>query len=60
MRSLREFNYIGQTKRNLKTKILEHQRAIRNQLPEKSVLCKHSMIHSTDLPGKKLKLLKRN
>ena len=40
-----QFNYIGQIKRDLKTRIFEHQRAIRNQQPEKSALCEHSMFH---------------
>ena len=37
------FVYIGQTKRDLKTRIKEHQRAIKFQRPEKSALCQHSM-----------------
>ena len=41
-----EFSYIGQTKRDLKTRILEHQRAVRNQQPEKSILREHSLIHN--------------
>ena len=32
------------SKRDLKNRILEHQRAIRNQRPEKSALCEHLTI----------------
>ena len=37
------FVYIKQTKRYLKSRIKEHQRAIKFQWPEKSALCQHSM-----------------
>ena len=33
--------YIGQTKRDLKSRLAEHKLAIRNQEPEKSALCEH-------------------
>ena len=36
--------YIGQTKRDLKSRLDEHKRAIKNQLPQNSALCEHSMI----------------
>ena len=36
-----EFVYIGQTKRDLKSRIAEHKRAVKNQEPEKSALCEH-------------------
>ena len=38
-----DFVYIGQTKRNLNTRLREHQRAIRQQKPENSALCEHVM-----------------
>ena len=53
-----EFSYIGQTKRDLKTRSLEHQRAIRNQQPEKSALCEHSMIHDHRIAWQEAQILK--
>ena len=53
-----EFSYIGQTKRDLKTRILEHQRAIRNQQPEKSAVCEHSMIHDHRIAWQEAQILK--
>ena len=35
--------YIGQTKRDLKSRLAEHKLAIKNQEPEKSALCEHYM-----------------
>ena len=37
------FVYIGQTKRDLKSRLAEHKLAIKNQEPEKSALCEHYM-----------------
>ena len=37
------FVYIGQTKRDLKSRLDEHKRAIKNQHPDLSVLCEHSI-----------------
>ena len=37
------FVYIGQTKRDLKSRLTEHKLAIKNQEPEKSALCEHYM-----------------
>ena len=37
------FVHIGQTKRDLKSRIKEHERAIKFQRPEKSELCQHSI-----------------
>ena len=37
------FVYIGQTKRDLKSRISEHLRAIQYQRPDKSTLCEHSI-----------------
>ena len=37
------FVYIGQTKRDLKSRLSEHKRAIKYQRPEKSALCEHSI-----------------
>jgi len=36
-----EFIYIGQTNRDLKSRISKHQRAIKFQQAEKSALCEH-------------------
>ena len=52
-----EFSYIGQTKQDLKTKILEHLRVIRNQQSEKSALCEHSMIHDHRIAWQKAQIL---
>ena len=38
-----DFVYIGQTKRDLKSRLAEHKLAIKNQEPEKSALCGHSI-----------------
>ena len=37
------FIYIGQTKRDLKFRLDEHKRAIKNQRPDLSALCEHSI-----------------
>ena len=37
------FVYNGQTKRDLKSRLSEHKRAIKYQRPEKSALCEHSI-----------------
>ena len=37
------FVYIGQTKRDLKSRLSEHKRAIKYQRLEKSALCEHSI-----------------
>ena len=37
------FVYIGKTKRDLKSRLSEHKRAIKYQRPEKSALCEHSI-----------------
>ena len=37
------FVYIGQTKRDLKSSLDEHNRAIKNQRPDLSALCEHSI-----------------
>ena len=39
----RDFVYIGHTKRDLKSRLAEHKLAIKNQEPEKSALCEHSV-----------------
>ena len=38
-----EFVYIGQSKRDLKSRLSEHIRAIKNQRPDLSALCEHSI-----------------
>ena len=35
--------YLGQTKRDLKSRLAEHKLAIKNQKPEKSALCEYCM-----------------
>ena len=42
----------------MKTRILEHQRAIRNQQPEKSALYEHSMIHDHIIAWQEAQILK--
>ena len=37
------FVYIGQTKRDLKSRLDEHKRAIKNQRPDLSAFCEHSI-----------------
>ena len=37
------FVYIGQTKRDLKSRLDEHKRAIKNQRPDLLALCEHSI-----------------
>ena len=57
-----EFVYIGQTKRDLKTRLSEHKRAIKNQNPEKSALCEHSMQldHIIDWNNAKILIIEPN
>ena len=38
-----EFVYVGQTKRDLKSRVAEHKRSVKNAEPEKSALCEHLM-----------------
>ena len=52
------FVYIGQTKRDLKSRIKEHQRAIKFRRPEKSALCQHSMENDHLIDWSKVKILK--
>ena len=52
------FVYIGQTKRDLKSRIKEHQRAIKFQRPEKSALCQHSMENDHLIDWSEVKILK--
>ena len=35
---------MGQTKRDLKSRVAEHKRAVKNVEPEKTALCKHLML----------------
>jgi len=48
--------YIGQTKRDLKSRLAEHKRAIKYQRLEKSALCEHfiTMKHRIDWPEAKI------
>ena len=52
------FVYIGQTKRDLKSRIKEHQRTIKFQRPEKSALCQHSMENDHLIDWSEVKILK--
>ena len=36
-----EFVYVEQTKRDLKSRVAEHKRAVKNAKPDKSALCEH-------------------
>jgi len=47
------FLYVGQTKRDLKSRINEHKRAIKFQRPEQSALCEHliNLDHRIDWEG---------
>ena len=50
--------HIGQTKRDLKSRIKEHQRAIKFQRPEKSALCQHFMENDLLIDWSEVKILK--
>ena len=39
-----DFVYVGQTKRDLNSRLKEHQRAIKQQKPENSALCEHVIL----------------
>ena len=52
------FVYIGQTKRDLKSRIKEHQHTIKFQRPEKSALCQHSMENDHLIDWSEVKILK--
>ena len=53
-----DFIYIGQTKRDLKSRLAEHKLAIRNQEPRKSALCEHSIQFDHLIDWNKSKVLK--
>ena len=50
--------YIGQTKRDFKSRISEHQRAIKYQRPDKSALCEHSISLNRTITWSKVEVLK--
>ena len=52
------FVYIGQTKRDLKSPIPEHQRAIKYQRPDESALCEHSISLKHTINWSKVEVLK--
>ena len=52
------FVYIGQTKRDLKSRLDEHKRAIKNQHPDLSALCEHSITMDHIIPRTEAKILK--
>ena len=51
------FVYIGQTKRDLKSRLNEHKRAIKNQRPDLSALCEHSFTKDHIISWTKAKIL---
>ena len=53
-----EFIYIGQTKRDLKTRLSEHKRAIKFQRPEKSALCQHTIVFDHKINWDQARILK--
>ena len=48
---------LDRLKRDLKTRILVYQKAIQNQLPEKSALCEHSMIYDCRIAWQESQIL---
>ena len=52
------FVYTGQTKHDLKSILDEHKRAIKNQHPDLSVLCEHSITMDHTIPWTEAKILK--
>ena len=52
------FVYIGQTTRDLKSRLTEHQRTIKFQRPKKSALCQHSMKNDHPINWSDVKILK--
>ena len=53
-----EFVYVGQTKQDLKSRVAEHQRAVKNKEPEKSALCEHLMVFDHRINWKESTVLK--
>ena len=53
-----EFVYVGQTKRDLKSRVAEHNRAVKNAEPEKSAECEHLMLFDHCINWKKSTVLK--
>ena len=51
------FVYIGQTKRYLKSRLDEHKRAIKNQRPDFSALCEHSITKDHIISWREAKIL---
>ena len=52
------FVYVGQTKRDPKSRLDEHKRAIKNQRPDLSVLCEHSITVDYIISWTEAKILK--
>ena len=52
------FIYIGQTKRDLKSRVSEHQRAMKFQRLEKSALCEHSILLNHTINWSAVEILK--
>ena len=53
-----EFVYVGQTKRDLKSHVAEHKRAVKNAEPKKSALCEHLMLFDHCINWKEYTLFK--
>ena len=53
-----EFVYVGQTKRDFKSRVAEHKRAVKNVEPEKSALCEHLMLFDHCINWKESTVLK--
>ena len=51
-----DFVYVGQTKRDLNSRLKEHQRAIKQQKPKNSALCEHVILfnHVIDWPNSRI------
>ena len=53
-----EFVNVGQTKRDLKSRVAQHERAVKNAEPEKSALCEHLMLFDNRINWKECTVLK--
>ena len=53
-----ELVYVGQTKRDLKSRVAEHKRAVKNAEPEKSALCEHLMLFNHRINWEEFTVLK--
>ena len=53
-----DFVYVGQTKRDLNSRLKEHQRAIKQQRTENSALCEHVILFDHVLDWANSRILK--